>query len=215
MITEFIVIIIGGILMWLTPVLGMYVSGKLARRVLWIFFTFLVLVFIIGGILLVKEKRKEKQIFKIVFSNLESKMEAVLEECHKPKVYSLSTEFSDTATMTFTPRVTHANGQVSLKDRADDLSSDIGKFLTERESKEPSVTNINFDADVGRLFSYYQDIVKDYNSKFGSEVIAIRNEFSTNGKQDKELDNYYKHPSGPDEIRIIAKRIKELANQVP
>ena len=127
-----------------------------------------------------------------------------------------SITFQNTAIMTIKTRVIHANGQVSLRDRTEDLSSEIDKFLIDCESKKPPQPTITaMEADINRLFDYFRDKVREYSSKFTPLVIGIRDEFAKNGLQDKELDKYYKNPDSMREIHIIAERLRILAGQVP
>lgn len=205
MTTEIILIIIAGLLAMVTHILGLKFSGKFVGRLLWGFFILLILASVLGGISLVKERKK-----------LEESYKTKLDYLFKHFYHQIPVGIHATATMTAKARVKHANGQVDLKDRAEDLFLEINKFLIGRESKEPPMPRmVTFEADVDKIISYSQDTMKQYSSKFGPEVVAVRNELANKGKQDKELDNYYRDPSNSNEIRLVAERIRALAGQLP
>lgn len=139
----------------------------------------------------------------------------IAKEVHKPETFPASVDFHNTVTMSIKTRVIHANGQVDLKDRTEDLYSGINKFLSDRENNAPPVPAVTtFEADINRLASYIKATISQYSLKFTPQVIAIRNEFASKGLRDEQLDKYYEHPNNLNEIHIVVERIKALAGRV-
>lgn len=213
---EKFVIIIGGLLMLITAVLAK-ISNKIVGKCLWIFFIILVIASVIGGISLVDQKEKEKlQREKEETQNKEErkKMASIITYFYNEKPIPVG--FSGIATITVKPMVIHANGQVDLKDRANNLFLGINKFLIARENKKPAMPReATFEADIDKIISYVQDTLNQYSSYLTPQVIAIRDEFARKGLIDNELDKYYQHPRNPTEIHIVAERIQSLQGRLP
>ncbi len=104
----------------------------------------------------------------------------------------------------------------TLKQRAATLSVDILNFLVQRNSNEPSLPRPEtWGQDTDRMLRYFKGTMDLYSKQFGARVIAIRNQFAQQGLTDKELDQFYEHPTNPIGIRIVGERIGALAEQLP
>jgi len=149
------------------------------------------------------------------FKELLYKQDYIFRQFYIPQRYPAAVDFHNTVTMSVKTRVIHANGQADIKDRVEDLSTEINNFLTDRERNSPPLpTGVTTEADINNTYSYFKETINQYSIKFTPQVVAIRNELASKGLRDEQLDKYYEHPTNLNEIRIVAERINALAGRV-
>jgi len=105
--------------------------------------------------------------------------------------------------------------QQALKERAKELSKEILEFLADRERSAPRLPQKEtWNIDTELMLRHLKETMNQYSIKFASRVITIRNEFSSLGLIDEELDKFYEHPTNFIGIRIIGERLGALAEQL-
>ena len=104
----------------------------------------------------------------------------------------------------------------SLKHRSLALADDILRFLVVRQAGDPPLPRPEtFEADRDAMVNYFQETMALFSQRFGSKVIAIRNQLAKAGFTDPELDRLYDSPTNPLGIRAVGERIGALAEQLP
>ena len=102
-----------------------------------------------------------------------------------------------------------------LKVRAKNLSKEILEFIADRERSGFRLPRKEtWDLDTELMIREHTETMSQYSTKFGSRVIAVRDELAKNGLKDKELDSFYEHPTNAIGIRIVGERIGALAEKL-
>lgn len=102
-----------------------------------------------------------------------------------------------------------------LKAQAQELSTQILQFLTDRTRGEPLLPRPNtWQQDVDQMIRYLQETVALYTERFGAKAIAMRDKLAEAGLQDPQLDALVEHPTNPIGIRLVAERLAVLAERL-
>jgi len=99
----------------------------------------------------------------------------------------------------------------TLKEQTETLYEDIMNFVKEREANEPQIDYNKWEESTNALIKYSQETMGLYDVKFGSRVVAIREEYVKLGIKSDRLDQFYEHPTNPLGIREVALGLAELA----
>jgi hypothetical protein len=115
--------------------------------------------------------------------------------------------------------------QLELKRTAIALSSQILKFLTERNMGEPQLKPSEFksfgfggfgpwQAAVDRYTGYSVDTLNLYRQQFGPSVVTVHDELAKRGLSNKQFDERYLDAGDTTGIREVAERMGALAEQI-
>jgi hypothetical protein len=108
-----------------------------------------------------------------------------------------------------------------LKKQALELANRLFSFAGDRILNDPSKNNIGevnksqWGENTKRMVNYSQETTEIYNTRYLSEVIRTKQEFSKRNLTDPQLDQFYDRPTNPIGIQIVATRFLELANRLP
>ena len=101
-----------------------------------------------------------------------------------------------------------------LEEETISLYEDIMTFVKEREVSEPSIDFDKWEESTDMLIKYSRETMGLYDVKFGSRVVAIREEYLKLGIRSDRLDQFYEHPTNPLGIREVALGLAELAAEL-
>ena len=102
-----------------------------------------------------------------------------------------------------------------LKNRGEILSHEILEFLADRERSSPRLPNsATWKLDTEMMLRHSKETLNQYSIKFASRIISIRNELSSKGIIDEELEKFYEHPTNNIGIRTVGERIGSLSEKL-
>jgi hypothetical protein len=68
---------------------------------------------------------------------------------------------------------------------------------------------------MNEITKYQQETVNQYHQRFGEQVVRLRNELAKKKRTNAQLDEMYREPSSPLEVRRIAEHLDALAQTLP
>lgn len=102
-----------------------------------------------------------------------------------------------------------------LKDQALDVARNLMDLVQTRQSSEPAFSFDRFHESSAALIRHSQETQNLYVRDFAGKIAFLRQELIKRNLQDKELDNFYEHPTNYIGLRNVAMRLAALAEQLP
>jgi len=112
-------------------------------------------------------------------------------------------------------RSEQADPKLNLKKRGLILSSEILRYLGDREKAAPPLPRREtWQEDTDKIIRYFQETMSIYSQKFAGRVLAIHNEFAELGLRTEELDRFYEHPTNPLGVKAVGEQIGALSERI-
>ena len=103
---------------------------------------------------------------------------------------------------------------IDLKNQALSLAKQLMDFVQIRQDAEPPFTFERFEESSSLLIKHSQTTQNLYARDFAGQLANLRIELIKRGLQDRELDQFYQHPTNYIGLRILAMRLAALGEQV-
>lgn len=101
-----------------------------------------------------------------------------------------------------------------LKEQALDVARNLMDLVQTRQSSEPIFSFERFREFSNTISRHSQETQNLYAKEFAGKIAFLRQELLKRNLQDKELDNFYEHPTNYIGLRNVAMRLAALAEQL-
>jgi hypothetical protein len=101
-----------------------------------------------------------------------------------------------------------------LKTQVLAVSKRLMDFVQERQANEPAFSFNTFEESSNALIRHSQESQNLYARDFAGEVSNLRDELIKRKLQDKELDQFFEHPTNHIGLRILAVKLAALGEKL-
>lgn len=101
-----------------------------------------------------------------------------------------------------------------LKKEGLKTAKELMDMVIERQANEPNIDFNNWQESTQNQIKYSQETQNLYYRNFASHIAFLRGEFIKRGKQDKDLDLFYEHPTNYLGMRTLASKLALLAESL-
>lgn len=145
------------------------------------------------------------------------KLDLVLEKVNPNAMTSIEQEKANTNYIEVRQQVqqeTRPKSRLSLKQKARVLSSELLKFVADRD-KQIDVQSATFEQDVKNIPAYTQETMNIYTQQFSARVLALRDELMAAGADGLDSRFIFENPANLIDMKEIALKIGAAAEKLP
>lgn len=214
-ISYLILIIGGGIVTLLSAFLSQKVNNKFFKYLLWIIFICSIVLCIAASIIMEIDNNKtreseNKKIDRII--DIYNNYLGMLNTSRLSKPSQLIKRNEGKSVI----KKSHPENE-ELKNRANQLSKEILEFIAVRQQYSPPIpkNKEDWDREFDKIVAYFKETNSQFELRFHTRITAMGNELAAKGLRDNNLNSVFDSQNNAISIRIIAERIKALAEQLP